>query len=177
VKKAQAGHAGPLIIVQWIEVEWGKEARGAEQATRRNALPTAYALPELETNSQILVLKLRWTDHDDFAHPDGRVKEYAELASVHLPGVQLEVVGQSLQVNPSGLWNHILRPPHSVPVGLVILEAGQWCRVRQSRRIVSEYTWTYLMMALNIGYGSELYSTSFLDQLPVLERADVPTLY
>ena len=184
MKKVQAGQTkpallGPLVIVQWIEVEWGKEARGAEQATRRNALPLACALPELELKpeSQVVLQKLRWTDRNDFVQPSGRVKAYTALSSVQLPNVQLEYVEDQLRVNPSGLWNHILRPPHSIPVGLVTLEAGQWCRVRQSRRIIWEYTWTYLLTTLNIGYGSGLSSTLFLDQPPVLERADLPTLY
>ncbi len=143
MKKAQAGQTqpvlpGPLVIVQWIEVEWGKNARGAELAAKRNRLPNAFLLPELELKqeTQIVVQKLRWTDHDDFVQPVDRVKEYTEVASAHFPNVQLELVGKQLQVNSSGLWNHILRSPHTVPVGLMTLEAGQWGRIRQNRRIV-----------------------------------------
>jgi hypothetical protein len=179
VKKVQAGQIkpallGPIVVVQWIEVEWGKDARGAEQATRRNQLPTALPLPELvlKPESEIVVQYVGFSDRSNFECPLQWLHEYERLSLASLPDLEIEHSGNQVvaTMKKKMKWTDVYRPQIAVPL-------DAWIRVTWNRRYISEHITRYRQITLNFGYVSHYMTNTFLDQPPVSERSDLRNLY
>ncbi|WP_425147251.1 hypothetical protein [Deinococcus sp.] len=174
MKKAKPQERGPIVVVQWLEVEWGKLARGAEAATIRNQLPKALPLPELmlRPESQIIVQHIAFADFRGF-EPQSYPLEEAERPSLpRLPGIELtKPDGQLIATLKQEMkWTDVYRPQIIVPF-------GSWCQLTWNERVVHENTWRYKQTVLNIGYFSHYDSNAFLAQPSIAERSDLRPLY
>jgi hypothetical protein len=172
MKQGKREEGRPVVVVQWIEVIWDKLARGAEQATKRNALPTAYPLPELvlKPETEIVVQRLYALSDSNFECEHHGTNQYPSLFSGDLPAVDLEVVQNQLLLNPRTLFVDIHRPQMIVP-------QGHWSRLIWNERVVSDHTTRFAQSTLNIGYFLNPNRTVFLDQGPLAERSDLQYLY
>ncbi|WP_424951204.1 hypothetical protein [Deinococcus sp.] len=162
------------MVIQWIEVEWGKDARGAQAATRRNQLPTALPLPELvlKPETEIVVQRLSFSDVGNFEAPIIAVEESERLGLPRLPGIELELLPNQLvaTLRQEMKWTDIYRPQIVVPM-------STWSRLTWNERVSCEHTWRYKQTTLNIACLAPFSPSIFLDQPPISERADLRNLY
>ncbi|MFD9489324.1 hypothetical protein ACFWBX_36195 [Streptomyces sp. NPDC059991] len=133
------------IAVQWIRTTWTKESRGGEAATRRNAAPVGFALPQDQAAFAHVV---RMHESDGFEPYDSR----EDLGKVD---VQLRETDGRLRVFPR-VQPLFALPPRQRRPPAVRLVSGQWVRWQLNYRFSSALGirgWTYWLDTFNIAYG------------------------
>lgn len=136
----------PLVVIQRITFEWGKEARGGVLATRRNQAPQCVRLPPKTHSESVaaLVQTLSFSDADAFAQAREKIYEYKNLVSARPAEVELKLEDDKLRLIPYA----------SHPSGrgkIAELSLGQTAKYEWNQRIVLEHTWRYMHIILNIG--------------------------
>ncbi|MFE3827846.1 hypothetical protein [Streptomyces sp. NPDC059092] len=133
------------ITVQWIRTFWTKQSRGGPAASRRNAAPIGFALPDVTAGSAHVI---RMHERDDF-------EPYDTQEDPGKVDVQLREADGRLRVFPRveplfGLPPRPRRPP------AVRLAPGQWVRWQLNYRFSSAAgirDWSYWLDTFNIAYG------------------------
>ncbi|MEU7019182.1 hypothetical protein ABZ990_00800 [Streptomyces sp. NPDC046203] len=152
------------ITVQWVRTFWTKESRGGPAATRRNALPAGFPLPDevpygspgasgsfsppLSSPSSGFAHYVEMAERDGFA-PRPMVRNLDEV------GLRLRDEGDRLRVLARveplcGVPPRRRRPP------AVRLLPGQWVRWQLNYRFSSAVglrDWLYWLDTFNIAYG------------------------
>jgi hypothetical protein len=133
------------VVVQWVRTYWTKRSRGAPGATRRNAVPEAFPLPEAVPP---FVHEVRMHESDDFTpHP--------AVTSGLPPAAQVELTEADgtltvllvLQTAPEWARNGLgLRRP-------IALRPGQTLRWQANYRFTPDWGWYYRLDTLNVCYG------------------------
>ncbi|MFF9768259.1 hypothetical protein ACF1GT_16875 [Streptomyces sp. NPDC014636] len=133
------------ITVQWIRTSWTKRSRGGEAASRRNAAPAGFALPQAEAASAHVI---RMHERNGFEPYDTQTD----------PGnvdVQLREADGRLRVLPRVQPLFALPPRRRRPPA-VRLAPGQWVRWQLNYRFSSAagmQDWSYWLDTFNIAYG------------------------
>jgi hypothetical protein len=133
------------VVAQWVRTSWTTLSRGGAEATRRNAVPVAFTLPEPGSPLSHEVVADEWTR---FA-PRWRVWH----AEPERDDVELTEEDGALRVHlvpaPFGRPTRWRRPP------AVRLAAGQWVRWRINYRFPAMCCGdpTYRQDTLNLAYG------------------------
>jgi hypothetical protein len=131
------------VVAQWVRTSWTKQSRGGAEATRRNAAPVAFLLPEV---TMPLVHEVTMNERDGFEPRSS--SRHAEPAR---DGVQLREADGLLRVMlVSRQWPGVIRrrPP------AVRLRRGEWLRWQINYRFVSDRGPThYRLDTLNLAYG------------------------
>ncbi|MGI8335719.1 hypothetical protein ACRYCC_37705 [Actinomadura scrupuli] len=135
------------VAVQWVRTSWTKRSRGGEAATRRNAVPVAFMLPQ---SGLPFVHDVRMDESAGFepriALLDGPppvddvdLRESDGLLRVHL------------SATPYGVPRRWRRPP------AVRLARGEWLRWQINYRFSGTCScgqeWNYRLDTLNLAYG------------------------
>ncbi|HEY2794554.1 MAG TPA: hypothetical protein VGJ28_19495 [Micromonosporaceae bacterium] len=152
------------IVAQWVRTSWTKRSRGGAQATRRNAAPIGFPLPEFSGSA---VHEVTMTEADDFEpwtslHLGPPSRDYVQLEEAD---GRLRV---QLVVTSWGMPRRWRRPPS------VHLEPGEWLRWQVNFRFSTPTTadggWSYRLETLNLAYGTttpDLFTgapTKFIDE-------------
>jgi hypothetical protein len=152
------------VVVQWVRTYWTKRSRGAPGATRRNAAPEAFLLPEAVPP---FVHEVRMQESDDFT-------PHQTVTSGLPPAAQVELTEAdgALTVLPVRL-----KAPEWASNGLslrrpIALRPGQTLRWQASYRFTPDWGWYYRLDTLNICYGKGSAAV-FLD--PPSRRSDERT--
>jgi hypothetical protein len=146
-----------LIVVQWVRTSWTKQSRGGPEATRRNAAPIAFLLPE---EPLPFVHEVLMHEHDGF-QPHATAKPWLPGKTSNT-GVLLRETDGLLRVEltptPFGMPRRSRRPP------AIRLAPGQWVRWQINYRFsgFSSGDWTYRLDTLNLLNGPLLHTDQFL---------------
>ncbi|MGW8375419.1 hypothetical protein [Streptomyces sp. ODS28] len=133
------------ITVQWVRTSWTKESRGGEAATRRNAAPVGFALPQAEAPGAHVI---RMHERDLFEPHGG----WEDLQTVD---VELGEADGRLRVLPR-IRPLFALPPRPRRPPAVRLLPGQWVRWQLNYRFSSAAGirgWSYWLDTFNIAYG------------------------
>lgn len=137
-----------MVIVQRIVVRWGKDERGAQQATLRGRVSAGVELPVMPSSPLVV--------HGLLAESRTGYEPIAEIREcrlpTHLPGLHLSVTGDTLRVarvSTSAAFPHLRHP-----VQLFQLGPGERARYRANVRF-SGYNipWYYEEWTVNIAYA------------------------
>lgn len=181
----------PLVLLQTIAIIWTKRSRGGKDATLRNHLPEAFALPAdlpwpaghtLAQTADVLYQHILFGERSHFQSPlwqqwHALVSQLPETSRLPLYGADsrgfrmppLDVSSSStLQV--AFHWEQMPGAPRRFPKQeQFALQPGQWAQVRFNARShgswVHEETWYYLKYVLNIGYTLTFKPTFFLESV------------
>ncbi|WP_407538187.1 hypothetical protein Q0M94_08770 [Deinococcus radiomollis] len=168
MKREKPERPGPVVVVQWIEVEWGKDARGAEAATRRNQLPIALSLPELVLKPETRLMMHLWKDGQ--LQKDGVITQYSDISLDGFPEIELKSSSDHISVTPHPRRVGMGRPAHDIPI-------QHWSQFTWNERLVYEGSWAYKQITANIGYFHELQGSAFSDQQPLEVWSELVRLY
>lgn len=161
----------PLIVIQRITIEWGKDARGGELANRRGQVPKQISLPVLtKLNSSALVHDVKFTDYDAFAKADERVYQYDDPISAQPPELELQLVDDSL----------LIIPYTSNPLGRgkkAKLIFGQTAKYEWNERLVLDHTWRYKHIIINVGLSDAHSLGGFFNKTPVVHYSHLSQMY
>jgi hypothetical protein len=133
------------VVAQWVRTWWTKQSRGGTEATRRNAAPVAFPLPEVTLP---LVHEVTMNERDGF-----EPRSSARHDEPGRDGVQLREADGLLRVMlVSRQWHGVIRrrPP------AVRLRRGAWLRWQINYRFASATgrgPWYYRLDTLNLAYG------------------------
>jgi hypothetical protein len=145
--------------VQWVRTSWTKQSRGGAQATRRNAAPIAFPLPD-EPPPYVHEIVMR--ERDDF-QPHSSIQtglpSNGDDAGVLLREAD-GLLRVQLTVTPFGMPRRWRRPP------AVRLAIGQWVRWQINYRFSSSWggDWTYRQDTLNLLNGPAAQADLFLGE-------------
>lgn len=169
MKQGKPQERGPIVVVQWLEVEWDKSARGAEAATIRNQLPKALPLSEVELEADIKLV-LHYLRNGYSSGKTGAISQHRNLTLDHLSEIEIKLFENQIQVVPH---------PRKTGMGRCrrTISTGQWSRFVWNERIVYEGTWAYKQITVNIAYLPEFTPTIFLDQEPSEIWSELVRLY
>jgi hypothetical protein len=126
------------VVVQHVQTSWTKLSRGEPGATRRNAVPRGFALPEVTGSFTHQVAVREW---EDFT-PEFSVR-------TQLPA------GLDVRVEP-GRLRVLVDPPFPGATArrpAVRLGPGEWLRWRINGRVSGEDQWIYWLQTYNVAYG------------------------
>ncbi|MFE7874103.1 hypothetical protein ACFUYE_27625 [Micromonospora humida] len=133
------------LVAQWVRVCWTKQSRGGHHAGRRNAAPSAFALPQIHARHT----------HEVTMHERDRFQPHARLHD-GVPArdaVQLRHDGDHIRVEvippARGMPRRHRRPP------AVRLTRGHWLRWQINYRFTDHCTgdWLYRLDTWNIAHG------------------------
>lgn len=133
------------VTVQWVHASWTKQSRGGIAATRRNAVPIGFAVPDVPTPFAHLV-----TMSERHGFQPG-----STIADVTSVDVSLREADGRLRVQPR-ISPLCALPPRSRRPPAVWLVPGQWVRWHLNYRFSSAsgmQDWSYWMDTFNIAYG------------------------
>jgi hypothetical protein len=131
------------VIAQWVRTSWTKRSRGGAAAARRNAAPSGFPLPVVQSP---LVHTVMMAEQDDF-EPRESV-HYGELDQADVLLVEADNrIRVELVATPFGLPRRWRRPP------AVRLSQGEWARWQINYRFPYESGWSYRLDILNLAYG------------------------
>ncbi|GAA3855571.1 hypothetical protein [Streptomyces sedi] len=136
------------ITVQWVRTSWTKRSRGGPAATRRNAAPLGFPLPEPSDLPDGFAHVVRMSEDTDFAPRPGHQPPHA------LP-LDLRADGSRLRVHAHVVPRASL-PPRSRRPPAVRLAPGQWVRWHLNYRYSSALgirDWSYWLDTFNIAHG------------------------
>ncbi|GAA1707518.1 hypothetical protein ACFTSF_37655 [Kribbella sp. NPDC056951] len=166
------------VVVQWVRTTWTKRSRGEPGASRRNAVPVGFRLPDDEAP---FVHGVVMREQDDFKVWEGtrsglpdevtptRGREQLES------GVEVTPVGGLIQVQltatPYGL------PPRPNRARAVRLAPDEWVRWQINYRYPSHWgeDWVYRLDTLNLFHGSPPLD-AFLGE-PTYEVKELASLF
>ncbi|WP_078943450.1 hypothetical protein [Streptomyces aureus] len=133
------------VVVQRIRTSWTKKSRGGLGAARRNAAPTAFALPR----------RLNAALHEVAMQESDSFEPRVQVRDLSAPGMILREVDGLLRVDPPEVSMFAMprrdrRPP------AVRLAPGQWLQWQINHRFVGrcDGAWSYRLETFNIVYGS-----------------------
>ncbi|MCL7457793.1 hypothetical protein M8I35_11440 [Micromonospora sp. MSM11] len=133
------------IVAQWVRVSWTKQSRGGHHAARRNALPTAFTLPQ---HHAPLTHEVTMHEHDGFQPVISLHNGAPSCDAVQLRHTEDQV---RIELIPTawGMPRRHRRPP------AVRLPRGQWLRWQINYRFTHHCTgdWLYRLDTLNIAHG------------------------
>jgi hypothetical protein len=133
------------VTVQWVHISWTKQSRGGVAATRRNAVPIGFAVPDASMPFAHLVTM---SERQGF-QPNETITDVASV------DVSLREADGRLRVQPHISPLYALPPrPRRPPA--VWLAPGQWVRWHLNYRFSSAsgmQNWSYWMDTFNIAYG------------------------
>ncbi|ONI70871.1 hypothetical protein ALI144C_50720 [Actinosynnema sp. ALI-1.44] len=139
----------------WVRTNWTKKSRGGKAAARRNAVPTAFALPD---NG---IFEVTMHEHTDFAPV---WQSAAELKRDEVDLTEEDTGRLRVQLSE---YVHGLPQRNRHPA--VRIEKGQWIRWQINYRMVLHCRtgeWRYRQDTLNLAYGNA-DPTVFLTTAPV----------
>lgn len=161
-----------LVVVQRICVEWSKEARGGQLATRRAQVPKSFPLPSrnLKLSTSALVQVLNLSELDAFAQPRERLYEYDNLKSSRPAELEMTLEDQTLLIlpysaNPTG------------QVRNVKLQAGETAQYEWNARLVLEHTWRYQHTILNVALTSRPLAGDLFSKQPTYHQSKLVQMY
>jgi hypothetical protein len=131
------------VLAQWVRTSWTTASRGGPEATRRNAAPIGFALPDTRAP---LVHEVRMDEGSEFA-PEQTITHATPT------GVRLTESDGLLrvQLDPDifGLPRRWRRRP------AVRIAPGEWLRWQINYRftLFGDGTWTYRLDTLNLANG------------------------
>ncbi|MFJ8965970.1 hypothetical protein ACIRG5_41930 [Lentzea sp. NPDC102401] len=134
------------VTVQWVHISWTKRSRGGIAATRRNAVPIGFVVPDASTPFAHLVTM---SEQHDFQPSD-------TITDVTSVDVSLREAGGRLRVLPR-ISPLFAQPPRPRRPPAVWLAPGQWVRWHLNYRFSSAsgmQDWSYWLDTFNIAYGS-----------------------
>jgi hypothetical protein len=133
------------VVAQWVRVYWTKQSRGGHHAARRNALPTAFTLPQPQAP---LTHEVAMHEHDGFEPVISLHDGVPSRDAVRLRDIEDQV---RVELIPTawGMPRRHRRPP------AVRLPQGQWLRWQINYRFTHQCTgnWLYRSDTLNIAHG------------------------
>ncbi|MER7419118.1 hypothetical protein ABT346_20440 [Micromonospora peucetia] len=133
------------IVAQWVRVSWTKQSRGGHHAARRNALPTAFTLPQ---HHAPLTHEVTMHEHDGFQPVISLHNRAPSCNALQLRHTEDQV---RIELIPTawGMPRRHRRPP------AVRLPRGQWLRWQINYRFIHHCTgnWLYRLDTLNIAHG------------------------
>ena len=119
-----------LVVVQRICVEWSKEARGRQLATRRAQVPKTFILPShnLKPSTSALVQVVNFNEEDGFAKARESFYEYDEIISFRLAEFEIKLEDEALRL--THYLSNPLRsgslPKHTKTTELNVSEVAQY---------------------------------------------------
>ena len=134
------------VIAQWVRTSWTKRSRGGAAATHRNAVPSGFPLPSIQSP---LVHTLVMAERDNFEARESLHYGEPDQADVLL-GEADGRLRVELVVTPFGMPRRRRRPP------AVRLFQGGWVRWQVNYRFPCEDSWSYRLDTLNLAYGPVL---------------------
>ena len=152
------------VIAQWVRVSWTKRSRGGQAAARRNAVPSGFPLPTIQSP---LVHTVMMAERDDFESRESL--HYGEPDQTEV--LLREADGRlrvELVITPFGMPRRWRRPP------AVWLSQDEWVRWQVNYRFPYEDGWSYRLDTLNLAYGP--VSSDIFTGVPTLhvdERASL----
>ncbi len=146
----------PLVVLQKICFEWGKEARGAALATARTQAPKSALLPNIDSKKSIaaLVQHLSFSDSDAFQKPYEKVYQYEQLISARPAELELFLLDNVLNI----------RPYSGNPFGngqVIQLRTEEALKLEWNERFPLEDTWRYRHTIINVGSTQNPLKNSF----------------
>lgn len=145
---------GMDVAVQLVTTWWARDSRGGAGAARRNALPTAFPLPDSRLP---LTHVVTMREEEGFEPCMKLTREVADRAVVQLR----EADGRLRVMLVYEQFHEFVkrRPP------AVRIEPGQWLRWRmnyRSRTWAGRGQWNYRLDTLNVAYGPDVAADVFL---------------
>lgn len=143
-------------FVQIIDLEWDKSARSGELATRRNAIPTAFALPARPPGQSgyglINIEKQYWDHSNGFVRPVNFEQEQQSLIEKQNLGcISVCYIKSELKIIYA--WDHTVGAPRRPLTKKLTLLSNQWAQIRwngRSSRIILG-AWWYKQVTVNVG--------------------------
>lgn len=134
------------VIAQWVRTSWTKRSRGGAAATHRNAVPSGFPLPSIQSP---LVHTLVMAERDNFEARESLHYGEPDQADVLL-GEADGRLRVELVVTPFGMPRRRRRPP------AVRLSQDEWVQWQVNYRFPHEDSWSYRLDTLNLAYGPVL---------------------
>ncbi|MEU8379227.1 hypothetical protein [Streptosporangium sp. NPDC048865] len=136
-----------MVIVQRIALRWTKQARGAEEATRRREIPSAFELPPMPDAP--LVIHDLFADEQNGYAPTVAVDSHSFPA--RLNGLRFRLSGATVEVERTSV--QAAYPTNRHPGRVFLLHPGEraryWANFRFSRYSTQ---WYYEQWTVNIAH-------------------------
>ncbi|WP_440063608.1 hypothetical protein [Streptosporangium sp. OZ121] len=150
-----------MVIVQRIVIRWTKQARGAEEATRRREIPSAFELPPTP-DAPLVVHDLLADERTGYA-PTATVDGHSFPA--RLNGLRFQLSGAAVAVERTPVW--AAYPTNRHPSRVFLLHPGERARYRANFRFSGYGTqWYYEQWTVNIAHEPwrrDLFLTEKID--------------
>lgn len=134
------------VVAQWVRTWWTKQSRSGEAATRRNALPVAFVLPEVTPPLVHTVVMKEW--ENDFQVQSSVLRTGPDKHEVTLREADGLLRVMLVSAQSPGVIRR--RPP------AVRIQPGQWLRWQITYRragLLGRGPWYYRLDTLNLAYG------------------------
>ncbi|MCW2877256.1 MAG: hypothetical protein JWQ95_1356 [Sphaerisporangium sp.] len=136
-----------VVIVQRIVIRWTKQARGAEEATRRREIPSAFKLPPMP-DAPLVVHDLLADERTGYA-PTGAVDSRSFPGQLN--GLRFKLFGAAVEVVRTPVW--AAYPTNRYPGQVFLLSPGERARYRANFRFSGYSTqWYYEQWTVRIAY-------------------------
>ena len=143
-------------FVQIIDLEWDKSARSGELATKRNAIPTAFAVPACPPGKSgygLINIEEQYWDHSNgFVRPVNFEQEQQPLIEKQNLGcISVSYIKSELKIIYT--WDQTVGTPRRPLTKKLTLLSNQWAQIRwngRSSRIILG-AWRYKQVTVNIG--------------------------
>ncbi|SDL37609.1 hypothetical protein [Nonomuraea jiangxiensis] len=150
-----------MVIVQRIVIRWTKQARGAIEATRRRAIPSAFKVPPVPDAPLVV--------HDPLAEGRTGYVPAAVICRHPLPaqlnGLRFELFEAAVEVARTPVW--AAYPTNRFPGKVFSLQPGEHARYRANFRFSGYSTeWYYEQWIINIAYRrwqGDMFLTAEID--------------
>jgi hypothetical protein len=167
-----------ILAVQEVVVTWTKQARGGQEAARRNAIPEAFPLLSIpQINEPLALLHDKVTSFEDTHHTQTvdelipRKRIYFGCVSTHLEEDKIVAIfAYNMSCGGAPVRTDFPRKVLSLPL-------GSWGRIRYNGRFSSSNgQWYYRKTVLNIGHFDTLTEAIFMTK-PQREFSDMADLW
>jgi hypothetical protein len=172
---------GPIAIVQIIQRNWTKAARGAPLAAQRRRLPEALPLPRLQPSEPPARYLIQRAEFDATV-PLGESSRLAVRQETtgnprRFDNIEIRPLLGVLQVDLRWTWGAPWRWSQRGHRGLFTLRPGDWGRVEYNYRSGGDDAWTYVHYVINIALTATPTARLFLDTAPDHRYRDLARLW
>ena len=169
-------------FIQIIDLEWDKSARSGELAAKRNAIPTAFAVPVCPPGQNggglIYIEKQYWDHSNGFIRPAYFKQEQHFLTEKQDLGC-LSVRYFKGELKIIYTWDYTVGAPRRPLTRKLTLLSNQWAQIRwngRSSRIVLG-AWWYKQVTVNIGlFDGQANEDIFVNTKPDLRFEQMASL-
>ena len=169
---------GPIAIVQILQRNWTKAARGAPLAAQRRRLPDALPLPRMlasEPPPRYMIQRAEFDGAVPLSEPS-RLAVRQEPAGIprRFDNIEIRPLLGALQIDLRWAWGAPWRWSRH---GLFTLRPGAWGRVEYNYRSGGDDAWTYAHYVINIALTATPTARLFLDTAPDHRYRDLARLW